>query len=65
MNRRLKRIKSEIEILGDKSISHRALMIASISKGITKIGNFLFSHDSISTLNCLKNLKEHLQKTMF
>ena len=56
MNRRLKRIKSEIEILGDKSISHRALMIASISKGITKISNFLFSHDSISTLNCLKNL---------
>lgn len=52
----MRRIKSEIKVPGDKSISHRALMVSSISKGITKINNFLFSHDSISTLNCLKNL---------
>lgn len=56
MGRRLRRIKSEIGVPGDKSISHRALMVSSISKGITRIRNFLFSHDSISTLNCLRNL---------
>ncbi len=56
MNRNGRRIKSQIEILGDKSISHRALMISSISKGISRINNFLFSHDSISTLNCLRKL---------
>ena len=56
MNTSLKRIKAEIEVLGDKSISHRALMIASISRGVTKINNLLFSQDSISTLNCLRNL---------
>lgn len=51
-----RKIKAEIEVPGDKSISHRALMISSISKGITRINNFLFSDDSLSTLNCLKNL---------
>lgn len=52
----MKGIKSEIKILGDKSISHRALMIAAISRGVTKISNFLFSQDSMSTLKCLKKL---------
>ena len=56
MSRISRRIKSEIGVPGDKSISHRALMVSSISIGITKISNFLFSHDSISTLNCLRDL---------
>lgn len=56
MNGNFRKIKSEIEVLGDKSISHRALMISSISNGVTKIYNFLFSHDSIATMNCLKKL---------
>lgn len=56
MSRGFKGIKLEIEVLGDKSISHRALMIASISKGITKIYNFLFSNDSVATMDCLKKL---------
>lgn len=54
--RRFKKIKSVIEIPGDKSISHRALMIASISKGISKINNFLFSKDALSTMECLIKL---------
>lgn len=49
-------IKREIEVPGDKSISHRALMISAISKGKSIINNFLYSGDLISTINCLKNL---------
>lgn len=56
MNVRMKKIKSQIEVPGDKSISHRALMIASISKGVSSIENFLFSHDSLSTMSCLRDL---------
>lgn len=56
MNKRLETFKREIEIPGDKSISHRALMISSISKGKVEITNFLCSHDVISTVNCLRNL---------
>ncbi len=52
----MKKIKAEIVLPGDKSISHRALMIGSISKGVTCIDNFLVSEDSLSTLSCLRNL---------
>ena len=41
---------------GDKSISHRAAMIAAISEGSTRIENFSASEDCSSTLECLKRL---------
>ena len=56
MNKKLEGIKVEVKIPGDKSISHRAFMISSISKGKVKINNFLYSEDLISTIRCLKNL---------
>ncbi|BAK81596.1 3-phosphoshikimate 1-carboxyvinyltransferase [Candidatus Arthromitus sp. SFB-rat-Yit] len=56
MNIRSKKIKSVINIPGDKSISHRALMISSISNGVSVIHKFLFSKDSLATMECLKNL---------
>ncbi len=52
----LQKIKKEIEIPSDKSISHRALMISSLSKGKTRIRNFLQSDDTLITLNCFKKL---------
>ena len=33
-------LRGSFEILGDKSISHRAIMLSSISKGKSKISNF-------------------------
>lgn len=56
MNIRSKKIKSVISISGDKSISHRALMVSAISNGISTIHNFLFSQDSLATMECLRNL---------
>ncbi|MCM8785878.1 MAG: 3-phosphoshikimate 1-carboxyvinyltransferase [Candidatus Omnitrophica bacterium] len=50
------RLKGEIEVPGDKSISHRALIFGSISEGRTEISNISKSIDCLSTLNCLKNL---------
>ncbi len=46
----------EIEIPGDKSISHRAAIFASLSKGKTAIANFSTSEDCLSTLRCLGRL---------
>lgn len=40
----------------DKSISHRALIFASLSIGESHIENFLISRDTLATLNCLKAL---------
>ena len=50
-------INGKIKLSGDKSISHRALMIASISKGISRISNLCNSQDVLSTINCLKKCK--------
>ena len=46
----------EIKIPGDKSISHRALICASISDGTSKISNLQESEDVINTLNSLRQL---------
>lgn len=46
----------EVNIPGDKSISHRAIMLNSIAYGKAKIYNFLFSDDCITTINIFKNL---------
>jgi len=38
-------LKGVISVPGDKSISHRAVMIGSIAEGITEIENFLLGED--------------------
>ncbi|WP_077367859.1 3-phosphoshikimate 1-carboxyvinyltransferase [Anaerosalibacter sp. Marseille-P3206] len=49
-------LKGEIVVPGDKSISHRSIMIGSIAEGITEIDNFLFSEDTWATIDCFKNM---------
>lgn len=49
-------LKGEIVIPSDKSLSHRAVMISSLSKGTAKIDNFSKGADCHSTLNLFKNL---------
>jgi len=49
-------LHGEIKIPGDKSISHRALICASIAEGTSKISNLQESEDVINTLNSLKQL---------
>ena len=50
------KLKGSIRISGDKSISHRALIFASLSSGKIKISNLLESDDVMRTLNILKEL---------
>ncbi|HQU86453.1 MAG TPA: 3-phosphoshikimate 1-carboxyvinyltransferase, partial [Pyrinomonadaceae bacterium] len=49
-------LKGEINLPGDKSISHRAAMFSALANGETKITNFASSADCASTLECLKGL---------
>jgi len=44
------------KIPGDKSISHRSIIIPSISNGICEINNILKSEDVLHTLNALKSM---------
>lgn len=43
-------------IPGDKSISHRSVMFGSISKGTTRITNFLQGADCLSTIDCFRRM---------
>ena len=56
-------ITGEITVPGDKSISHRALILLSISEGIASISNFLESDDCIATANILKKLGVKIYKS--
>lgn len=51
-----KNIKAEIEVPGDKSISHRAIMIGSLANGETIINGFLPSDDCLATVDSFKKL---------
>lgn len=45
-----------IEVPGDKSISHRSIMLGSLAQGETRIHNFLRADDCLSTLSIFKQL---------
>ena len=48
------KIIGNISLEGDKSISHRALILASMCQGESVIKNLPSSEDILSTINCLK-----------
>ena len=56
-------LKGEITIPADKSVSHRAVMFSSISKGKCKIENFSSGADCHSTLNIFKQLGVNIDFT--
>jgi len=49
-------LKGSIKVPGDKSISHRSIMLGSIATGITKVSGFLEGEDSLATLNSFKEM---------
>lgn len=49
-------LKGTINIPGDKSISHRAIMFGSLAKGTTVIENFLMGEDCLSTIGCFRQM---------
>jgi len=51
-----KSLKGEIYVPGDKSISHRAVMIGSLAKGETTVNNFLNSADCMATVESFRNM---------
>jgi 3-phosphoshikimate 1-carboxyvinyltransferase len=49
-------IGGSITVPGDKSISHRALMLGGIARGTTRVHGFLASEDCLATLGALRAL---------
>ena len=50
------RIVGEVNIVGDKSISHRAIILSSLASGKSILSNVLISGDTKATINIFKNL---------
>jgi 3-phosphoshikimate 1-carboxyvinyltransferase len=49
-------IGGEISVPGDKSVSHRSLMLGGIAEGTTEVRGFLESEDCLATLAALRSL---------
>ena len=45
-----------IHLPGDKSISHRAVMLGALAEGTTHVTNFLPSGDCLATVGCMRGL---------
>ena len=56
VNKKIDKFNKTIFVEGDKSISHRSLLIASQCIGISSINNILESEDIKNTILCLKKL---------
>jgi 3-phosphoshikimate 1-carboxyvinyltransferase len=54
--KRAPRIDIEITVPGDKSISHRAVIIAALSNGVCTLRGFLPSEDCMHTVNAMRAL---------
>lgn len=59
---KVKRLRGSANIPGDKSISHRLLLICSLAKNKTQGTHFLPSEDCLSTLNCLQSLGVEVER---
>ncbi|MFC0559893.1 3-phosphoshikimate 1-carboxyvinyltransferase [Halalkalibacter alkalisediminis] len=49
-------LKGSVQIPGDKSISHRAVMFGAIANGTTTVEGFLPGEDCLSTIACFRKL---------
>jgi 3-phosphoshikimate 1-carboxyvinyltransferase len=57
-----KRLRGRARVPGDKSVSHRAAIIAALAMGRTEIENFSTSADCASTLRCLQSLGVRVER---
>jgi 3-phosphoshikimate 1-carboxyvinyltransferase len=50
------RLEGSVRVPGDKSVSHRAIILSSIASGTTQISGFLEGEDALATMNIFRAL---------
>ncbi|MGR9087450.1 MAG: 3-phosphoshikimate 1-carboxyvinyltransferase, partial [Gammaproteobacteria bacterium] len=50
------RLKGETRVPGDKSISHRSIMLGSLAEGVTHVKGFLEAEDALATLQAFRDM---------
>ncbi|MGJ0485492.1 MAG: 3-phosphoshikimate 1-carboxyvinyltransferase [Methylomicrobium sp.] len=49
-------LKGEARVPGDKSISHRSIMLGSLAEGVTHVKGFLEAEDALATLQAFRDM---------
>lgn len=49
-------LKGEARVPGDKSISHRSIMLGSLAEGVTHVTGFLEAEDALATLQAFRDM---------
>ncbi|MBT2582049.1 3-phosphoshikimate 1-carboxyvinyltransferase [Planococcus sp. ISL-109] len=49
-------LSGSVQVPGDKSISHRAVMFGALARGTTTVDGFLMGDDCLSTISCFRSL---------
>ena len=52
--KKMRSVRGEVTVPGDKSISHRAVMLGALADGVTHISGFLKGADCLSTIDCFR-----------
>ncbi len=55
------RMHGEARVPGDKSISHRSIMMGSIAQGVTEVDGFLEGEDALATMNAFRALGVNIE----
>ena len=56
-------LQGDITVLGDKSISHRAIMLGAIAQGTTTVHGFLDGEDCLATLHAFESMGVRIERT--
>lgn len=49
-------VQGDIRVPGDKSMSHRAIMLGALAEGVTDVSGFLEGEDSLATLQAFRDM---------
>ena len=59
----VRRVGGEIAVPGDKSISHRSLLLSGIADGVSEVSGFLPSEDCLATLAAMRDLGVMIERS--
>lgn len=55
-------LKGDFRVPGDKSISHRSVMLGSLAEGITEVSGFLEAEDALATLKTFQSMGVNIEQ---
>ena len=55
------RLGGKLRVPGDKSISHRSIMLGALAEGVTEVSGFLEGEDNLATLNAFRAMGVNIE----